>query len=91
MTAFGALLLHSAMRSQLEFVQSPALSSRDLLPRLGANAHARESCRAALLVGATATPSPEPAAVFGKPVQEKQPSRISGTNSLWRWVKPGAA
>lgn len=35
--------------------------------------------------------SKEPAAVFGKPVQEKQSSRISGTSSPLRWVKPGAA
>ncbi|KAK2117987.1 hypothetical protein P7K49_004874 [Saguinus oedipus] len=41
-----------------------------------------------ILVVATLHNSKEPAAVFGKPVQEKQPSRISGTNSLLRWVKP---
>jgi hypothetical protein len=44
-----------------------------------------------LLVVAAVHNTKEPAAVFGKPVQEKQPSRISGTNSLLRWVKPGAA
>lgn len=45
----------------------------------------------AILVAATLHNSKEPAAVFGKPVQEKQSSRISGTNSPLRWVKLGAA
>eukprot|EP00069_Balaena_mysticetus_P021083 bmy_13421T0 len=40
----------------------------------------------AILVAATLHNSKEPAAVFGKPVQEKQSSRISGTNSPLRWL-----
>lgn len=44
-----------------------------------------------ILVATALHKSKEPAAVFGKPVQEKQPSRISRTNSPLRWVKPGAA